>query len=86
MYVGSSIDSSFHIVGTIFHNASKEGFQPVEGNEGNWGSQAVDLTTAKGAVIELRTAEVRLYPVVTHAFNFPGRGAVGLLRAGDREP
>ena len=28
-------------------------------------------------VIELRTAEDGLYPIVTHAFNFVGRGALG---------
>ncbi len=84
--VGPSIDSSFHIVGTIFHNVIKEGVHLVEGNDGNWGSQAVDLAPAQGAVIELRTAEDGLYPIVTHAFNFPGRGAVGLLQAGDGEP
>lgn len=84
--VGPSIDSSFHIVGTIFHAVTKEGVHLVEGNDGNWGSQAVDLSPAQGAVIELRTAEDGLYPIVTHAFNFPGRGAVGLLQAGDGEP
>ena len=84
--VGPSIDSSFHIVGTIFHNVIKEGIQLAAGNEGNWGSQAVDLAPAQGAVIELRTAEDGLYPIVTHAFNFPGRGALGLLQAGDGEP
>jgi nitrite reductase (NO-forming) len=84
--VGPSIDSSFHIVGTIFDNVIKEGIHLERGNEGNWGSQAVDLAPAQGAVIELRAAEDGLYPMVTHAFNFPGRGAVGLLQAGDGEP
>jgi nitrite reductase (NO-forming) len=84
--VGPSIDSSFHIVGTIFDNVVKEGVQLQRGNEGNWGSQAVDLSPAQGAVIELKAAEDGLYPMVTHAFNFPGRGAVGLLQAGDGEP
>jgi nitrite reductase (NO-forming) len=84
--VGPSIDSSFHIVGTIFHSVTREGVHLVEGNEGTWGSQAVDLSPAQGAVIELRTAEDGLYPIVTHAFNFPGRGALGLLQAGDGEP
>ncbi len=37
-------------------------------------------------MIELTTAEDGLYPIVTHAFNFPGRGALGLLQAGDGEP
>lgn len=84
--VGPSIDSSFHIVGTIFHAVTKEGVHLVEGNDGSWGSQAVDLAPAQGAIIELRTAEDGLYPIVTHSFNFPGRGAVGLLQAGDGEP
>jgi nitrite reductase (NO-forming) len=84
--VGPSIDSSFHIVGTIFHDVVKEGVHLDAGNDGNWGAQAVDLSPAQGAVIELRTAEDGLYPIVTHAFNFPGRGAVGILQAGDGEP
>jgi nitrite reductase (NO-forming) len=84
--VGPSIDSSFHIVGTIFHDVIKEGIHLQAGNDGNWGSQAVDLAPAQGAIIELTTAEDGLYPIVTHAFNFPGRGAVGLLQAGDGEP
>ncbi len=84
--VGPSIDSSFHVVGTIFDNVIKEGVHLERGNEGNWGSQAVDLAPAQGAVIELKAMEDGLYPMVTHAFNFPGRGAVGLLQAGDGEP
>ncbi len=84
--VGPSIDSSFHIVGTIFDDVIKEGVHLVNGNEGNWGAQAVDLSPAQGAIVELTTAEDGLYPIVTHAFNFPGRGALGLLQAGDGEP
>jgi nitrite reductase (NO-forming) len=84
--VGPSIDSSFHIVGTIFDDVIREGVHLQRGNDGNWGSQAVDLAPAQGAVIELMAAEDGLYPMVTHAFNFPGRGAVGLLQAGDGEP
>jgi nitrite reductase (NO-forming) len=84
--VGPSIDSSFHIVGTIFDDVIKEGVHLQRGNDGNWGSQAVDLAPAQGAVIELQASEDGLYPMVTHAFNFPGRGAVGLLQAGDGEP
>ncbi len=83
---GPSVDSSFHIVGTIFHSVTKEGVHLQAGNDGSWGSQAVDLSPAQGAVIELRTAEDGLYPIVTHAFNLPGRGALGLLQAGDGKP
>ncbi len=83
---GPSIDSSFHIVGTIFDTVTKEGIHLTKGNDGNWGSQAVDLSPAQGAIIEFTTAEDGLYPIVTHAFNFVGRGALGLVQAGDGDP
>jgi len=80
--VGPSIDTSFHVVGGIFHEVIKEGVHLGAGNEGNWGSQAVDLAPAQGAVIEMTTAEDGTYALVNHAFNFPGRGALGLFNAG----
>ncbi len=83
---GPSIDSSFHIVGTIFDTVIKEGVHLTRGNEGNWGSQAVDLSPAQGAIIEFTTAEDGLYPMVTHAFNFVGRGALGIVKSGDGDP
>ena len=83
---GPNIDSSFHIVGTIFNTVIKEGIQLTPANPGHYGSQAVDLSPAQGAIIELTTAEDGLYPIVTHAFNFVGRGALGLLQAGDGDP
>lgn len=86
MYVlnaGPNEDSSFHIVGTIFSHVIKEGMELVPENKGHYGSQAVDLGPAQGAIIEFTTAEDGLYPIVTHAFNFVGKGALGLLKAGD---
>jgi nitrite reductase (NO-forming) len=83
---GPSVDSSFHVVGTIFYEVIKEGVVLRKGNEGNWGAQAVDLAPAQGAVIEMITAEDGHYPIVTHAFNFVGRGALGLFRSGDGDP
>ena len=83
---GPSVDSSFHIVGTIFDRVIKEGVELVRGNTGSWGAQAVDLSPAQGSIIETTTAEDGLYPIVTHAFNFVGRGALGLLQAGDGDP
>jgi nitrite reductase (NO-forming) len=83
---GPSVDSSFHIVGTIFDTVIKEGVSLHPGNDGNWGAQAVDLSPAQGAIVETTTAEDGLYPIVTHAFNFVGRGALGLLQAGDGDP
>ena len=83
---GPSIDSSFHVVGTVFHEVIKEGVRLREGNEGSWGSQAVDLSPAQGAIVDMRFDEDGLYPIVTHAFNFVGRGALGLFQAGDGGP
>jgi len=83
---GPNIDSSFHIVGTIFDTVIKEGIHLLRGNDGNWGSQAVDLSPAQGAIIEFQTAEDGQYPMVTHAFNFVGRGALGLFQSGDGDP
>lgn len=83
---GPSIDSSFHVVGTIFDTVIKEGVQLTRGNAGNYGAQAVDLSPAQGAIVEFQTAEDGLYPIVTHAFNFVGRGALGLFKSGDGDP
>jgi nitrite reductase (NO-forming) len=83
---GPSVDSSFHIVGTIFDTVIKEGVHLSAGNDGNWGAQAVDLSPAQGAIVELSPKEDGLYPIVTHAFNLVGRGALGILQAGDGDP
>jgi nitrite reductase (NO-forming) len=83
---GPNIDSSFHVVGTIFDEVIKEGVHLERGNPGSWGSQAVDLSPAQGAIVEMRFAEDGLYPIVTHAFNYVGLGALGLFQAGDGGP
>ena len=89
MYVlnaGPNEDSSFHVVGTIFSRVIKEGMELTPENKGHYGAQAVDLAPAQGAIIEFTTAEDGLYPIVTHAFNFVGKGALGLIKAGDGDP
>lgn len=83
---GPSVDSSFHIVGTIFDTVIKEGVHLMPDNEGRYGSQAVDLAPAQGAIVEFTMAEDGLYPIVTHAFNLVSRGALGLFQAGDGDP
>ena len=89
MYVlnaGPNEDSSFHVVGTIFSRVIKEGIELTPENKGHYGAQAVDLAPAQGAIIEFTTPEDGLYPMVTHAFNFVGKGALGLIKAGDGDP
>lgn len=79
---GPSVDSSFHVVGTIFDTVAKEGVLLTPDNPGRWGSQAVDLAPAQGGYVEFSLAEDGLYPIVTHAFNHTGKGALGLFQAG----
>ena len=83
---GPSVDSSFHVVGSIFDTVVKEGVELARDNPGNWGSQAVDLAPAQGAYVEFELADDGLYPFVTHAFNHVGAGAIGLFQAGDGGP
>jgi nitrite reductase (NO-forming) len=83
---GPNVDSSFHVVGTIFDTVIKEGVSLLPGNAGGWGAQAVDLSPAQGAIIEFSPQEDGMYPFVTHAFNFVNRGAIGVFQAGDGDP
>ncbi|HXI45496.1 MAG TPA: multicopper oxidase domain-containing protein [Candidatus Acidoferrales bacterium] len=83
---GPSIDSSYHVVGTIFDQVIKEGVALLRGNAEGWGAQAVDLSPAQGAIIEFSPREDGMYPFVTHAFNFVVRGAIGIFMAGDGDP
>jgi len=79
---GPNIDSSFHVVGTIFDTVHKEGVSLLKGNAEGWGSQAVDLSPAQGAIVEFQIPENGSYAFVTHAFNFVGLGAIGVFKAG----
>ena len=83
---GPTMDSSYHVVGTIFDNVVKEGVEMKRGNAGGWGSQAVDLSPAQGAIIEFTPTEDGMYPFVTHAFNLVTHGALGIFVAGDGDP
>ncbi|MBU6335369.1 MAG: multicopper oxidase domain-containing protein [Chloroflexi bacterium] len=83
---GPSVDSAFHVVGTIFDTVIKEGVALTRDNPQGYGAQAVDLAPAQGAIVEFTMAEDGLYPIVTHAFNLVGRGAIGMFQAGDGDP
>jgi nitrite reductase (NO-forming) len=84
--VGPNVGTSFHVVGTIFDTVVKEGVVLDRTNAGGYGSQAVDLAPAQGAIIEFQTAEDGMYVMVDHAFNFVGKGAVGVFKSGDGDP
>src|SRR5574337_2064818 len=82
--VGPNLDSSFHVIGTIFHRVIKEGVVMDSSTNGGWGSQAVDLSPAQGAVVDLTIPEKGMYVFVTHAFNIMQLGAAGIIQASPR--
>ena len=84
--VGPNLESSFHIVGMVFDTVIKEGVALMPKNPGHYGSQAVDLAPAQGAIVEFVAPEDGLYEFVTHTFNFHDRGAHGMIQVGDGQP
>ena len=96
---GPSVDSSFHIVGTIFDTVIREGVHLAKGNDGAGARRPWTWLPAQGGIVEFTTAEDGLYPVVAHAFNLgrtwcpradPGRrrrpDELGRARPGGRRP
>ena len=84
--VGPNLESSFHVVGMIFNTVIKEGVSLLANNPDHYGSQAVDLAPAQGAIIEFVAPGDGLYPFVTHTFNFHDRGAHGVFQVGSGVP
>ncbi len=83
---GPNEDSSFHVVGTIFHRVMKEGILMDAATNGGWASQAVDLAPAQAAIVDLTIPESGVFVFVTHAFNNVQLGAAGILKSGDGLP
>jgi nitrite reductase (NO-forming) len=83
---GPNLESSFHIVGMVFDTVIKEGVSLLPNNAGHYGSQAVDLAPAQGAIVEFVAPEDGVYEFVTHTFNFHDHGAHGIIQVGDGKP
>ncbi|MDO8532789.1 MAG: multicopper oxidase domain-containing protein [Dehalococcoidia bacterium] len=79
MNAGPNLFSAFHMVGAIFDKAY------ADGNPANVqrGMQTVTIPPGGGYVVELTVPNEGLYPIVTHAFAYPGKGALGLLKVGN---
>lgn len=84
--VGPSENCAFHVIGTIFDTAYKEGSYRLRPDGGRGGCQALDLQACQGGFVEFTFDEPGFYPFVTHKFSNPGKGAIGLFQAGDVEP
>jgi nitrite reductase (NO-forming) len=73
---GPTLFSAFHVIGWVFDKVY------VDGNPANVlrGVQTYSIPPGGGATFELTITEPGLYPFVTHAFAFTGKGAVGIIR------
>jgi nitrite reductase (NO-forming) len=80
MDAGPSLDTDFHIVGTILNRAWVDAGltnKPLEN------VQTVGIPAGGGAVFDVKIDKPGLYPFVSHAFAAVDEGQVGLLKVGD---
>jgi nitrite reductase (NO-forming) len=77
---GPTLDTDFHVVGTIFDRAWPNA--NVTG-EPQHGVQTVLVPAGGGGVFDVKIDEPGLYPFVSHAFAHVDLGQVGLLKVGN---
>jgi nitrite reductase (NO-forming) len=77
---GPTLDSDFHVVGTIFDRAWPNA--NVSGTPQH-GVQTVLVPAGGGGVFDVKIDQPGLYPFVSHAFAHVDLGQVGLLKVGN---
>ncbi len=75
---GPSLDTDFHVVGTIFDRA----WVNQDMTQYQQGVQTVSVPAGGGAVFDVKIDDPGLYPVVSHSFASVDLGQVGLLKVG----
>jgi nitrite reductase (NO-forming) len=76
---GPTLDTNFHVVGTIFDRAWVNG----DMTQYQQGVQTVLVPAGGGAVFDVKIDDPGLYPIVSHAFAHVDLGQVGLLKVGN---
>ena len=76
---GPTLDTNFHVVGTIFDRAWVNGDMTTFQR----GVQTVGVPAGGGAVFDVKIDKPGLYPFVSHAFAHVDLGQVGLLKVGN---
>jgi nitrite reductase (NO-forming) len=76
---GPTLDTNFHVVGTIFDRAWVNG----DMSQFQRGVQTVGIPAGGGAVFDVKIDDEGLYPFVSHAFAHVDLGQVGLLKVGN---
>jgi nitrite reductase (NO-forming) len=77
---GPTLDTNFHVVGTIFERAWVNGDMK---SPPQTGVQTVLVPAGGGAVFDVTIPGEGLYPFVSHAFAHVDLGQVGLLKVGN---
>jgi nitrite reductase (NO-forming) len=77
---GPTLDTDFHVVGTIFNRAWPNA--NVTGAPQH-GVQTVQVPAGGGGVFDVKIDQPGLYPFVSHAFAHVDLGQVGLLKVGN---
>jgi nitrite reductase (NO-forming) len=80
---GPSIDSDFHVVGTVFNTAYP--FSDMNPAHALNNVQTVTVPAGGGGVFDVKIDKPGLYPFVSHAFAAVDTGQVGLLKVGEVE-
>jgi nitrite reductase (NO-forming) len=77
---GPTLDTSFHVVGTVFDRAwvNADVTNPPQN-----GVQTVLVPAGGGGIFDVKIDEPGLYPFVSHAFAHVDLGQVGLLKVGN---
>jgi copper-containing nitrite reductase len=78
---GPSLDTDFHIVGTILNTAYA--FGDMDPADALHNVQTVTVPAGGGGVFDVKIDEPGLYPFVSHAFAAVDQGQVGLLNVGN---
>jgi nitrite reductase (NO-forming) len=78
---GPSLDTDFHVVGTIFDRAYVNGDLTNPANAQR-NVQTVSVPAWGGGVFDVKIDEPGLYPFVSHSFASVDMGQVGLLKVG----
>ena len=81
MDAGPSLDTDFHIVGTILNTAYT--FGDMNPADALHNVQTVTVPAGGGAVFDVKIDKPGLYPFVSHAFAAVDQGQVGVLRVGN---
>ena len=76
---GPTLDTDFHVVGTIFDRAWPNADMTSDPQQG---VQTVLVPAGGGGVFDVKIDEPGLYPFVSHAFAHVDLGQVGLLKVG----